>query len=193
MSEIWFTALSNNFNQLMQLSHNHPLNNLYDPLLVFINTYCWLKSGNWKKSPTINNETLPNGNEFCMIAFNFRSKCTKVSLLSTDICFSTYEVIHHLAFYTYRISITRVTSEMKCRMQCTFLIMLSVTTYADDTTLHTRCDQASVATIRIGFRYWIWSMRHCGLGQEVACCFLVSFDQSNNTGAIDVKIDGSVL
>ena len=42
-------------------------------------------------------------------------------------------------------------------------------------------------------------MRHCGLGQEVACCFnagktqLVSFDQSKSTGAIDVKMEGSVL
>ena len=42
-------------------------------------------------------------------------------------------------------------------------------------------------------------MRHCGLGQEVACYFnagktqLVLFDQSNNTGSIDVKMDGSVL
>ena len=42
-------------------------------------------------------------------------------------------------------------------------------------------------------------MRHCGLGQEVACCFnvgktqLVSFDQSNNIGAIDMKMDQSAL
>ena len=57
----------------------------------------------------------------------------------------------------------------------------------------------SVATTWIGFWTWIWSTRHCGLGQEVACWFwcwktqLVSFDQSNNTGAIDVKMDVSVL
>ena len=40
-------------------------------------------------------------------------------------------------------------------------------------------------------------MRHCGLGQEVAFnawkTQLVLFDRSNNTGAIDVKMDGSVL
>ena len=29
----------------------------------------------------------------------------------------------------------------------------------------------SVATTRIGFWTWIWSTRHCGLGQEVACWF----------------------
>ena len=39
-------------------------------------------------------------------------------------------------------------------------------------------------------------MRHCGLGQEVLISMpkkLVLFDWSNNTGAIDVKIDGYVL
>ena len=42
-------------------------------------------------------------------------------------------------------------------------------------------------------------MRHCGLGQEVAFGFnagktqLVSFGQSKNTGAIDMKMEGSVL
>ena len=40
--------------------------------------------------------------------------------------------------------------------------------------------------------------RHCGLWQEVVCWYqswknLVSFDWSKNTGAIDVKMDGSVL
>ena len=39
----------------------------------------------------------------------------------------------------------------------------------------------------------------CGLGQEIACWFyclknqLVSFGQSNNTGVIDVKMDGSAF
>ena len=46
------------------------------------------------------------------------------------------------------------------------------------------------ATTRIGFWTWIWSLRHCRLGQKVACWFQCwknsasSFDQSNNTGAI---------
>ena len=50
-----------------------------------------------------------------------------------------------------------------------------------------------------GFWTWIWSTRHCRLRQEVACWFnagktqLVSFDHSNNTGSIDMKMDGSVL
>ena len=57
----------------------------------------------------------------------------------------------------------------------------------------------SVATTWIGFWIWIWSMTHCGLGQEVACWFqswktqLVSFDWPKLTGAIDVKMDDSVL
>ena len=44
-----------------------------------------------------------------------------------------------------------------------------------------------MATTRIGFWSWIWSGRHCGVGQEVACYFntgktwLVSFDDSNNS------------
>ena len=42
-------------------------------------------------------------------------------------------------------------------------------------------------------------MRYFGLGQEVVFDFnagktqLVLFDRSNNTGAIDVKMDGSVF
>ena len=42
-------------------------------------------------------------------------------------------------------------------------------------------------------------MRHCDLGRKWLVDFsagktqLVSFDWSNNTGAIDVKMDGSVL
>ena len=39
-------------------------------------------------------------------------------------------------------------------------------------------------------------MRHCGVGQEdfnAGKTQLVSFDRSNNNGAIDVKVEGSVL
>ena len=32
-------------------------------------------------------------------------------------------------------------------------------------------DISSVTTTRISFWTWIWSTRHCGLGQEVACWF----------------------
>ena len=55
----------------------------------------------------------------------------------------------------------------------------------------------SVATTWIGFWTWIWPTRPCGLRQEVASWFqcwknFTSF-QSKNTGANDVKMDGSVL
>ena len=38
-----------------------------------------------KKFPTTNKETPPNGDELCMIAFNTRSKCPKVSFPIIDI------------------------------------------------------------------------------------------------------------
>ena len=49
-----------------------------------------------------------------------------------------------------------------------------------------------MATTRIGFWTWTWSTRHCGLGHKAAYfnagkTQLVSFDWSNNNGAIDVK------
>ena len=91
------------------------INDLYDPLLGFMNTPFWLTGGSCKKSTT-NKETPQNGDEFCMIPFNARSKCPKVSLTIIDIssiiktfrywyCFPSYKEIHHLAFYTCRISI----------------------------------------------------------------------------------------
>ena len=57
----------------------------------------------------------------------------------------------------------------------------------------------SVAATKFGFWIWIWSTRQCGLEHEGLVHFnagktqRVSFDRSNNTGAIDVKKDGSVL
>ena len=82
----------------------------------------------------------------------------------------------------------------------TFLIMLSVI-LPSDTTLYSRCDQASDLwqqlelaselesdlqdTVDWG-RKWLVDF-NAGKTQ------LVSFDQSNNTGAINVKMDGSVL
>ena len=58
------------------------------------------------------------------------------------------------------------------------------------------CNFASSADTRIAFWTWIWPTR---FGQEVACWFqcwkthLVWFDQSKNTGAIDVKMNKSVI
>ena len=53
----------------------------------------------------------------------------------------------------------------------------------------------SMTTAWYDFWIWIWSTRHCGLGQEKACwkTQLVLFDWSNSAGAIDVKMDGLLL
>ena len=81
-----------------------------------MNTPFWLTGGSCKKSPTTNKETPPNGDEFWMISFKLDLNVQKFlflslifyllsKLLSTGICFSTYEEFHHLAFYTRGISI----------------------------------------------------------------------------------------
>ena len=57
--------------------------------------------------------------------------------------------------------------------------------YADDITLYSQVSSGiwSVATTRIDFWTWIWSMRHCGLGLEVACWFQC---WKNSTGFVCV-------
>ena len=62
---------------------------------------------------------------------------------------------------------------------------------------------SALSVIRNWLLTWIWSTRHCRLGQEVACLFqrwksstcfasqLISV--SNGTGAMYVKMDGPVL
>ena len=80
-------------------------------------------------------------------------------------------------------------------------VICNIAIYADDTTLYSKCDQASDLwqqlelasehesdlrdTVDWG-RKWLVDF-NAGKTQ------LVSFDQSKNTGAIDVKMDGSVL
>ena len=80
-------------------------------------------------------------------------------------------------------------------------VICNIAIYADDTTLYSKCDQASDLwqqlelaselesdlrdTVDWG-RKWLVDF-NAGKNQ------LVSFDRSKNTGAIDVKIDGSVL
>ena len=55
------------------------------------------------------------------------------------------------------------------------------------------------ATARVGFLTWIWPTRHCGLHHEVVYrsqCWknwAVSFNYSNNWGAIDLKMNDTVL
>ena len=53
----------------------------------------------------------------------------------------------------------------------TFLMMLSfIATYANDTTLYSKCDQASDMWQHLELASKLESdIRHCGLGQEVPC------------------------
>ena len=80
-------------------------------------------------------------------------------------------------------------------------VICNIAIYADDNTLYSKCDQPSDlwATTRVSFWTWSWSTRLLGLEQEMASSIqwwknsTVSFDQSNSTGAIDMKMDESVL
>ena len=80
-------------------------------------------------------------------------------------------------------------------------VICNVAIYADDTTLYSKFDQASDLWQQLELA----SKLECDLrdtvdwGRKWLVDFnagetqLVSFDGSNNTGAIDVKMDGSVL
>ena len=73
--------------------------------------------------------------------------------------------------------------------------------YADDTTLYSECDQASdlwqqlelASELELDLRDTVDWGRKWLVDFNTGKTQLVLFDRSNNTGAIDVKIDGSVL
>ena len=77
----------------------------------------------------------------------------------------------------------------------------NIAIYADDTTLYSKCDQASDLWQQLELTSELESdiQDTVDWGKKWLVDFnagktqLVSFDQSNNTGAIDVKMDGSVL
>ena len=84
----------------------------------------------------------------------------------------------------------------------TFLMMLPVILLStDDTTLYSKCDQASdlwqqlelASELKSDLRNTVgWGRKwlvHFNAGKTQ----LISFDRSNNSGGIDVKMDGSVL
>ena len=57
-----------------------------------------------------------------------------------------------------------------------------------------------VATTRVSFHNWIWSITHFGLGQEKDFVDFnpgktepIILERSNNSSIIDLKIDGLVL
>ena len=79
-------------------------------------------------------------------------------------------------------------------------VVFNIAIYADDTTLYFKCDQASDLWQQLELASELESdLQDTGLGQKWFVDFnagktqLVLFDLSKNTGAIDVKIDGSVL
>ena len=85
----------------------------------------------------------------------------------------------------------------------TFLMMLSVIllSMSDDTTLYSKCDQASglwqqlelVSELKSDLRDTVDLGRKWLVDFNAGQTQLVSFDRSGNTGAIDVKMDRSVL
>ena len=80
-------------------------------------------------------------------------------------------------------------------------VICNIGTCASDTTLYSKCDQASDLWQQLEWASQFESdlRDNVDWGRKWLVDFnagktqLVSFDQSNNTGAIDVKMDGSVL
>ena len=80
-------------------------------------------------------------------------------------------------------------------------VICNIAIYADDTTLYSKCDQAFDVWLQLelaselesGLQETVDWGRNWLVDFNVGKTQLVTFDQPNNTGAIDVKIDGSVL
>ena len=80
-------------------------------------------------------------------------------------------------------------------------VICNIANYADDTTLYSKCDQASDLWQQLELASEVESdlQNTVDWGKKWLVDFnaektqLVLFDQSNNTDAVDVKIDGSVL
>ena len=84
-------------------------------------------------------------------------------------------------------------------------VICDIAIYVDDTTLYSKCDQASDMWQQLDLASELesdltlirrdtvnWGKKWL-VDVNARKIQLVSFDQSNNTGSIDVKIDGSVL
>ena len=118
-SQIWITALPSNLNQLMQFgfflqpSIEWPI---WSP--TWFHKHIFLVNG-CKKSLTTNKETPPNNDKFCMIAFNTRSKCPKVSLsLIFHILSSAYKKVLNTWLFLFVGFHSWLNREIKWRMQC---------------------------------------------------------------------------
>ena len=80
-------------------------------------------------------------------------------------------------------------------------VICNIAIYADDTTLYSKCHQASdlwqqlelASELESDLRDTVDWGRKWLVDFNAGKTQLISFDQSNNTGAIDVKMDGPVL
>ena len=80
-------------------------------------------------------------------------------------------------------------------------VICNIAIYADDTTLYSKCDQASdlwqqlelESELESDLRDTVDCGRKCLVDFNAGKTQLVLFEWSKNTGAIDVKMDGSVL
>ena len=80
-------------------------------------------------------------------------------------------------------------------------VICNIAIYADDTTFYSKCDQASdlwqqlelASELESDLRDTVDWGRKWLVDFNAGKTQLVSFDQSNNTGAIEVKLDGSIL
>ena len=80
-------------------------------------------------------------------------------------------------------------------------VICDIAIYADDNYLYSKCDQASdlwqqlelASALESNLQDTVDWDRKSLVDFNAEKTQLVSFDQSNNTGAIDVKMDGSVL
>ena len=74
-------------------------------------------------------------------------------------------------------------------------VICNIAIYADDTTLYSKCDQASDLWQQLELASeTLWTDTGSGLLiSEVKKTPFISFDQSNNTTTIDIKMNGSVL
>ena len=77
----------------------------------------------------------------------------------------------------------------------------NIAIYADDTTLYSKCDQASdlwqqlelASELESDLQDTVEWGKKCLVDLNAGKAQLIWFDWSNNTGAIDAKMDGSVL
>ena len=80
-------------------------------------------------------------------------------------------------------------------------VICNIAIYADDTTLYSKCDQPSdlwqqlelISELKSDLQYAVDWGRKWFVDFNAGKTQLVLFDRSKNTGAIDVKMDGSVL